>query len=76
MPFPSYLNPKILHFYYLFCSNSFFFQYLSRQNASLREVNESRTKIYEQLEETLTELESTNRAMASESREDKAKIKR
>ena len=35
--------------------------YLTKQNLALREVNEDRVKIYEQLEESIAELEATNK---------------
>lgn len=50
-------------------------QYLTKQNVALREVNDSRVKIYEQLEESIAELEATNRALNDEAGKDKAKIR-
>ena len=51
-------------------------QYLSKQNLALREVNDSRVKVYEQLEENISELEATNKKLVEEGKEDKGKIKR
>ena len=51
-------------------------QYLSKQNLALREVNDSRVKVYEQLEENLSEVEAANKKLAEEGKEDKSKIKR
>lgn len=51
------------------------FQYLSKQNLALREVNDSRVKVYEQLEENISELEAANKKMAEEGKADKGKIK-
>ena len=53
-----------------------FLQYLSKQNLALREVNDSRVKVYEQLEENISELEATNKKLVEEGKEDKSKIKR
>lgn len=50
-------------------------QHLSRQAASLREVNESRLKIYEQLEQNVAELEKSNQRLQQESRADKKRIR-
>ncbi|XP_064478844.1 cerebellar degeneration-related protein 2-like isoform X2 [Ornithodoros turicata] len=50
-------------------------EYLSRQTVSLREVNESRLKIYEQLEQNVAELEKSNQRLQQESRADKKRIK-
>lgn len=50
-------------------------QHLSRQAASLREVNESRLKIYEQLEQNVAELEKSNQRLQQESRSDKKRIR-
>ena len=60
-----------LFFYYF----SRFFQYLSKQNLALREINDSRVKVYEQLEENISELEATNKKLVDEAKEDKSKIK-
>ncbi|KAH9365266.1 hypothetical protein HPB48_007136 [Haemaphysalis longicornis] len=49
--------------------------HLSRQAASLREVNESRLKIYEQLEQNVAELEKSNQRLQQESRSDKKRIR-
>ena len=50
-------------------------QYLSKQNLALREINDSRVKVYEQLEENISELEATNKKLVDEAKEDKSKIK-
>lgn len=50
-------------------------EYLTRQTTSLREVNESRLKVYEQLEISLQELEKTNQKLQHESNVDKKKIR-
>ncbi|KAB7506131.1 Cerebellar degeneration-related protein 2-like, partial [Armadillidium nasatum] len=49
--------------------------YLSKQTAALREVNDSRLRIYEQLEISIQELENNNQRLTSESNSDKKKIK-
>lgn len=54
----------------------FFPQYLSKQNIALREVNDSRVKIYEQLEESISDMENANKKLVEESVADKSKIKR
>ena len=54
----------------------FYLQYLTKQTATLREVNESRAKIYEQLEVSISELENTNQKLVEENQTDKVKIKR
>lgn len=51
-------------------------EFLSRQSAALKEVNESRLRIYEQLEVSVTELEKTNQKLLSESSGDKKRIRR
>jgi cell division protein FtsB len=53
----------------------FHLQYLTRQSAAVREVNDSRLKVYEQLEEQLTDLEQHNRRLEDEAAADKAKIR-
>ena len=54
----------------------FLLQYLSKQNLALREVSDSRVKVYEQLEENISELEAANKKLVEEGKEDKGKIKR
>ena len=54
----------------------FLLQYLSKQNLALREVSDSRVKVYEQLEENISELEASNKKLVEEGKEDKGKIKR
>lgn len=49
---------------------------MSKQTAALKEVNDSRIKIYEQLEVSVTELEKANKALSQESKSDKTKLKR
>ena len=51
-------------------------QYLTKQTATLREVNDSRVKIYEQLEVSISELECANKKLQEENASDKVKIKR
>ncbi len=65
-------------FIYLICPclPLFFFQYLTKQNLALREVNESRVKVYEQLEETLAEMEADAKRRNEEAKADKGKVKR
>ncbi len=53
-----------------------FLQYLTKQTSALREVNDSRLKIYEQLEISISELEITNQKLVEENLADKVKIKR
>ncbi|XP_076334868.1 cerebellar degeneration-related protein 2-like isoform X2 [Tachypleus tridentatus] len=48
---------------------------LTKQVGALREVNDSRLKIYEQLESSITDLERTNQRLRKESLEDKKRIK-
>ena len=43
---------------------------------ALREVNDSRVKIYEQLEESIADLETKNKKLEEEKANDKARIKR
>ncbi|QQP53160.1 Uncharacterized protein FKW44_005528, partial [Caligus rogercresseyi] len=50
--------------------------YLTKQNLALREVNESRLKVYEQLEVSINDLEDSNRKLVEESKSDKVRIKR
>ena len=54
----------------------FLLQYLTKQTSALREVNDSRVKIYEQLEVSISELECTNKKLIEENQSDKSKIKR
>lgn len=51
-------------------------QYLNKQSTTLREVNDSRVKIYEQLEVSIAELETTNKKLIEENMTDKVKIRR
>ena len=53
-----------------------YFQYLTKQTTTLREINDSRVKIYEQLEVSIADLESTNKQLVEESKTDKTRIKR
>ena len=53
-----------------------FSQYLTKQTSTLREINDSRVKIYEQLEVSIADLESTNKHLVEESKSDKSRIKR
>lgn len=50
-------------------------EYLSKQTAALREVNDSRLRIYEQLEVSIQDLEKNNQRLAAEGSADKRKIK-
>ncbi|XP_059481355.1 cerebellar degeneration-related protein 2-like isoform X1 [Neocloeon triangulifer] len=50
-------------------------EYLTKQTAALREVNNSRLRIYEQLEVSIQELEKNNQRLSFESSTDKKKIK-
>lgn len=51
------------------------FQYLRKQNAALREVNDSRLRIYEQLEVSIQDLERDKHRLAVEYAADKKKFK-
>lgn len=61
------------HFSY---SNSYPFQYLSKQMEMLREMNEQHAKVYEQLDVTARELEITNEKLVLESKASQQKIDR
>ncbi|KAF4521834.1 hypothetical protein B566_EDAN003708 [Ephemera danica] len=50
-------------------------EYLTKQTAALREVNDSRLRIYEQLEVSIQELERNNQRLAVENAADKKQIK-
>ncbi|XP_067013317.1 synaptonemal complex protein 1 isoform X2 [Anabrus simplex] len=50
-------------------------EYLTKQTAALREVNDSRLRIYEQLEVSIQELERTNQRLALDNGADKKHIK-
>ncbi|KAK7869309.1 hypothetical protein R5R35_012873 [Gryllus longicercus] len=50
-------------------------EYLTKQTAALREVNDSRLRIYEQLEVSIQDLERTNQRLAVENTADKKHIK-
>ena len=62
-------------FLILFTKRTFHFQYLTKQTAVLRDVNDSRLKIYEQLEVSISELEVANKKLSDENNADKAMIK-
>lgn len=51
-------------------------QYLNKQTTALRDINDSRLSVYEQLEESVSDLEKTNRKLVEVAYADKAKIKR
>ena len=51
------------------------FQYLTKQATALRDMNESRLKIYEQLELSMVDLERNNLRMTEEGILDKERIK-
>ena len=53
-----------------------YFQYLTKQTLVLREVNDSRLKVYEQLEVSITELEIFNKKLREEVKADKTRINR
>jgi len=50
-------------------------EFLTKQTAALKEVNESRVKIYEQIEISLSELETNNLRLSEDSAVEKSKIK-
>ena len=52
----------------------FAFQFLTKQTAALKEVNESRVRVYEQLEESLEELEQDHSKLSEQSREERGRI--
>ncbi|KAJ8880781.1 hypothetical protein PR048_017252 [Dryococelus australis] len=54
----------------------FWLQYLTKQTAALREVNDSRLRIYEQLEVSIQDLERGNQRLVLENSSDKKHIKR
>lgn len=56
---------------YLFVS-----QYMKKQTAALREVNNTRLKVYEQLEVSVQDLERANHHLVIENTSDKKLIKR
>lgn len=57
-------------------SPSVYVQYLTKQTTALREVNDSRLRIYEQLEVSIQELERANQRLALDNSADKKHIKR
>ncbi|XP_044734597.1 uncharacterized protein LOC123296941 isoform X2 [Chrysoperla carnea] len=50
-------------------------EYLNKQTAALREVNDSRLRIYEQLEVSIQDLERSNHRLALDNTNDKKQIK-
>lgn len=50
-------------------------EYLNKQTTALREVNDSRLRIYEQLEISIGEMEKTNIRLTEDTQADKARIK-
>lgn len=54
---------------------NFFFQYLTKQTVALREVNDSRLRIYEQLDVSIQDLERTNHRLAIDNASEKKHIK-
>jgi len=50
-------------------------EYLAKQAAALRDMNDSRLKVYEQLEVSMVELESTNKRLCEEGLGDKERIR-
>ena len=63
------------YFYIVIQLNFILFQYLAKQTSVLREVNDSRLKIYEQLEVSISDLEVANKKLQDENSADKAMIK-
>ena len=61
---------------YMACKLPSSFQYLTKQAATLKDVNDSRVKIYEQLEVSISDLECTNKKLIDENSSDRVKIKR
>lgn len=53
----------------------FLLQYLTKQTVALREVNDSRLRIYEQLEVSIQDLERANHRLAVDHAADKKHIK-
>lgn len=51
------------------------FQYLTKQTVALREVNDSRLRIYEQLEVSIQDLERANHRLAVDHATEKKHIK-
>ena len=51
-------------------------QFLAKQTATLKRLNESRVRIYEQIETSLSELEENHNKLTEESAWEKVKIKR
>lgn len=62
---------------FFLCKHHIFFplQYLTKQTVALREVNDSRLRIYEQLEVSIQDLERANHRLALENSADKKHIK-
>ena len=60
------------HFLIIFVS--LLSQFLTKQTAALKEVNESRVRVYEQLEESLEELEQDHTKLSEQSREERGRI--
>lgn len=56
------------------CLNTISPQYLSKQLDVLREMNEQHAKVYEQLDGTARELESTNHTLVMDSKASQQKI--
>lgn len=50
-------------------------EFLTKQTAALKEVNESRVRIYEQIEISLSELETNNLRLSEDSAAEKSKIR-
>ena len=51
-------------------------QFLTKQTATLKRLNESRVRVYEQIETSLSELEENHNKLSEESAWEKVKIKR
>ena len=68
-------QPLQIRFWSWWMSYCLLFQYLTKQATALRDMNESRLKIYEQLELSMVDLERNNLRMTEEGVLDKEKIK-
>lgn len=59
----------------LIIENRFFPQYLTKQTVALKEVNDSRLRIYEQLEVSIQDLERTNHRLQFENSSERKHVK-
>ncbi|XP_022239526.1 cerebellar degeneration-related protein 2-like [Limulus polyphemus] len=69
------LENNVRHQHLVIAEKSKEVELLTKQASALREVNDSRLKIYEQLESSIADLERTNQRLQTESSEDKKRIK-